>query len=70
MTLARQRVGKNGMALQDAGLPPFNSGAIVQDAGDALIVDEFKLLHEDAEGNLKSLDFPVQAGCHQGITGT
>ena len=60
MTLARQRVGKNGMALQDAGLPPFNPGAIVQDAGDALIVDEFKLLHEDAEGNLKSLDFRTE----------
>ena len=60
MTLARQRVGKNGMALQNAGLPPFNPGAIVQDAGDALIVDEFKLLHEDAEGNLKSLDFRTE----------
>ena len=60
MTMERQRVGKNGAAIQNALLPPFNPAAIVQDSGNSLIVDEFKLIHEDIDGNLKPLDFSTE----------
>lgn len=60
MTMERQRVGKNGMPFQNGGLPSLSPAAIVHDAGDAWIVDEFKLLHEDAQGNLKPLDFRTE----------
>ena len=60
MTMARHRVGKNGMPFQNGGLPSLSPAAIVHDAGDAWIVDEFKLLHEDAQGNLKPLDFRTE----------
>lgn len=57
MKMTRQRVGKTGNPYQNAGLPPYSPTAIVQDIGDSWIVDEFKLLHEDANGELKPLDF-------------
>lgn len=60
MTLERQRVSKNGMVFQNVGVTPFNPAAIVQDVGDALIVDEFKLLHTDVDGNLRPLDFRTE----------
>lgn len=60
MTMERQRVGKNGATIQNASLSPFNPAVIVQDSGDSLIVDEFKLIHEDAEGTLKPLNFSTE----------
>ena len=57
MKMTRQRVGKTGGAYLNAGLPPYRPAAIVQDTGDSWIVDEFKLLHEDVNGELKPLDF-------------
>ena len=60
MTMERQRVGKNGVPFQNGGLSSLSPTAIVHDAGDAWIVDEFKLLHEDAQGNLKPLDFRTE----------
>lgn len=60
MTLERQRVDKSRAAFQALGLQPFNPAAVVQDAGDAWIVDEFMLLHEDSEGNRRPLNFSTE----------
>ena len=60
MTLERQRIGKSGPSFQNAGLTSHNPTAISQDVGDAWIVDEFKLVHEDADGNLKPLDYRTE----------
>ena len=57
MKMTRQRVGKTGGPYQNAGLPPYSPTAIVQDIGDSWIVDEFRFLHEAANGELKPLDF-------------
>lgn len=60
MTLNRQKIGKTSVQFQSVGLPQMNPAAIMRDGGDAWIVDEIKLVHEDAMGEKKSLDFMTE----------
>lgn len=60
MTLNRQKIGKASTPFPPMGLPNMNSAAIMKDAGDAWIVDEIKLVHEDVAGEKKSLDFMTE----------
>ena len=57
MTLNRQKIGKAGAPFAPLGLPRMSPAAITRDAGDAWIVDEIKLVHEDVSGEKKALDF-------------
>lgn len=60
MTLNRQKIGKAATPFATMGLSNMNPAAIMRDAGDAWIVDEIKLVHEDASGEKKSLDFMTE----------
>lgn len=60
MTLNRQKIGKTGTSFTPMGMLPMNSSAVMRDAGDAWIVDEIKLVHEDAVGGQKALDFVTE----------
>lgn len=61
MTMNRQRIGKSGRPL------PFpleadhgHTASLMRDAGDAWIVDEIKLVHEDVKGENRTLDFMTE----------
>ena len=61
MTMVRQRVGKGKEPFGGLGaVPRFSPVSITRDAGDAWEVDEFKLLHENADGELTPLDFMTE----------
>lgn len=60
MTMERQRIEKTGGLFKRGSLDPFRPSTIVRNVGDAWIVDEVKLLHEDTEGNIQKLDFVTE----------
>lgn len=60
MTLNRQKIGKTGTVFPPMGLQPMSSTVAMRDAGDAWIVDEIKIVHEDAAGGQKLLDFATE----------
>lgn len=60
MTLDRQKISKQQALFPGVGAMHIKPTAVMQDAGDAWIVDEFKLVHEDVSGQLKSLDYATE----------
>lgn len=60
MTLDRQKIAKQPSPIPGLAAPPFRPMAVMRDGGDAWIVDEFKLVHEDASGKLKPLDYATE----------
>lgn len=60
MKMERQRIDKNGDWFFEVFREPFRSSAIARNRGDAWIVDEVKVFHEDASGNIKALDFKTE----------
>ena len=61
MTMERQRIGKDKQPFAAFGaVPRFSPASITRDVGDAWEVDEFKLLHENASGELTPLNFMTE----------
>ena len=60
MTMERQRFAKNKELFTRGAWELFRPSSIVWDEGNAWIADEVKLLHEDTEGNIKTLDFVTE----------
>ena len=60
MKMERQRIDKNGDWFPEVVREPFRPSAIARYTGDAWIVDEVKVFHEDAGGNIKALDFKTE----------
>ena len=55
-----QRTVRMPKAIPGLAVPPFRPMAVMRDGGDAWIVDEFKLVHEDVSGKLKPLDYATE----------
>lgn len=60
MTMERQRIDKNGDWFLEVFQEPFRPSAIARKQGGVWIVDEVKVFHEDAGGNIKALDFKTE----------